>query len=194
MNIWELDKLYIFIMFVIPGFVTLKSYELMHPDERRDSSKQIIDAVAFSCVNYALLFLFILGVEKSSLKQSCFVMYALFYLFVLFVFPVFLAFIWKKIRQSEWFLKHAPHPVGKPWDFVFSQRKTYWVKVHLKDKTVIAGYYGANSFSSSSPAPEQIYLEEAWILTKGGGFERKKNRTAGVIILSSEISHVEFKS
>ncbi|MCU8051456.1 DUF6338 family protein [Shewanella sp. SM43] len=195
MPIWELDKLYIFIIFVIPGFVTLKSYELMCPTaEFKDSSKQVIDAVSFSCINYALLSLFILGVEKSDLRTSCFFAYVIFYLFVLFVFPIIVAFLWRKIRQTDWFLKHAPHPTLKPWDFVFSQRKFLFVKVFLKDKTVIAGYYGEKSFTSSAPAPEQIYLEQTWVLTNGGGFERPKNQSAGVIILSSEISYIEFKT
>lgn len=195
MPIWELDKLYVFLIFVIPGFVTLKSYELMNPSaEYKDSSKQVIDAVSFSCINYALLSLVIVGVEKSDLRSSCFGIYILFYLFVLFIFPVVVAYVWKKIRQTEWFLKHAPHPTLKPWDFVFSQRKFFWVKVYLKNKTVIGGYYGERSFTSSAPAPEQIYLEQSWVLTEGGGFERMKDRSAGVIILSSEISHIEFKS
>ena len=50
-----------------------------------------------------------------------------------------------------------------------------------------------NSFASSAPAEEQIYLEETWVLNEKGGFERKKNTTAGVIILASEISHIELR-
>lgn len=194
MNIWEADKLYIFIMFVIPGFIALKSYELIHPSESKDSSKQIVDAIAFSCLNYGLLLYFILKVEISDLRATEPNLYALFYFAVLFIIPVVLVFTWSWLRRTELFLRFIPHPTGKPWDEVFSQRKVYWLKVGLKDGTVIAGHYGGKSFASSAPWPEQIYLEETWILNDKGGFVRKKNRSAGVIILSGEISYVEFKS
>jgi hypothetical protein len=36
MNIWEVDKLIIFIAFVIPGFISIKVYDLFVPTERRE--------------------------------------------------------------------------------------------------------------------------------------------------------------
>ena len=60
------------------------------------------------------------------------------------------------------FKKKAPHPIKMPWDFVFKQRQWYWVIVELKDGTKVGGKYAEHSFTSSYPAPEQIYLEEKW--------------------------------
>ena len=194
MNIWELDKLYLFIMFVIPGFVTLKTYELLFPEQIKDSSKYLVDAVAYSCLNYALLLFLILKVEKINLINEHQNIYFLFYFFVLFISPVLIAFIWKWLRSTNFVQKNIPHPTGRPWDFVFAQRKPYWVKVVLKDSSVIGGIYSDKSFTSSTPAPEQIYLEETWIINEKGGFERAKNDTAGVIILSKDISHIELRN
>ena len=87
-----------------------------------------------------------------------------------------------------------PHPTEKPWDYVFSQRKSYWVKVVKNDRTIIGGKFSDKSFASSAPAPEQIYLEESWVINNNGGFERVKNTSAGVIILTSEISHIELRN
>ena len=194
MNIWELDKLYVFIMFVVPGFVSLKFYDLLFPNIVKDSSKQVIDAVTYSCLNYAILFLFIVKVEKSSLSTSHTNLYLFFYFFVIFIFPLVIVLIWKWLRSTDFVQKNAPHPTAKPWDYVFSQRKTYWVKVVLKNGTVIGGRYSNQSFASSAPAIEQLYLEESWILNNNGGFLRKKNNTAGVIVLSSEISYLELRN
>jgi len=179
-------------MFVVPGFVSLKSYELLLPSQYKDSSKQIVDAIAYSCLNYAFLFYWILQVEQSDLVKAHQNLYFFFYFFVLFIFPVLLVFLWKWLRATSFVQKNAPHPTEKPWDYVFSQRKEYWVKVVLNDSTIIGGLYSNKSFASSSPAPEQIYLEETWIINDKGGFEREKSRTAGVIILSSEIAYIEF--
>ena len=194
MNIWELDKLYLFIMFVVPGFVSLKTYELLFPGETKDSSKQLVDAVAYSCLNYGLLFFPIILVEGITEFGKCLYLYYIFYFFVLFLSPILIVLIWRKLRQTQFVQKNAPHPTSKPWDFVFSQRKSYWIKVTLKDGTLIGGRFSDKSFASSTPAPEQIYLEEVWVLNENGGFERKKNDTAGVIVLSSEISHIELRN
>ena len=68
------------------------------------------------------------------------------------------------------------------------------MKIVLKDGTTIAGRYGQNSFASSAPAEEQVYLEESWMLNEKGGFMRKKNNTAGVMVISKEIAYIEFRN
>lgn len=193
MDIWEVDKLVLFIAFVIPGFISIKAYQLLCPGSERSTSDQLIDAIAYSSINYALLFFPIIAVESGSLKSVHSSLYYTFYVLVLFIAPIIWVLVWRHLRTREFFLRNAPHPTGKPWDFLFSQRKPYWVEVFLKNGTVIAGLYGKNSSASSAPAPEQIYLEETWFLDVDGEFERAIVDTAGVMILTSEISHIEFR-
>jgi hypothetical protein len=193
MDIWEIDKLELFLAFVIPGFISIKAYQLAFPGTERATSDQLIDAIAFSSINYALLIFPIISIESGNLQESCKFLYYLFYVFVFFIAPIVWVLIWKYLRTRDFFQRNAPHPTAKPWDYVFAQRKPYWVKVIFKDGTIIAGRYADKSFASSAPAPEQIYLEETWILNDKGGFQRAKNNTAGVIILSDEISHIELR-
>lgn len=194
MDIWEINKLALFIAFVIPGFISIKAYQLAFPGTERATSDQLIDAIAYSSINYALLIYPIIAIESSSFKETYKSLYYLFYVFVLFIAPIIWVLIWKHLRTRDFFQRNAPHPTAKPWDYVFAQRKPYWVKVTLKDGTIIGGRYADKSFASSAPAPEQIYLEETWVINDKGGFVRAKNNTAGVIILSSDISHIELRS
>ncbi len=187
MAIWDENKLILFICFVIPGFVALKTYELFFPSRYMDSSKQIVDAIAYSCFNYALLLWPIFHVESGTLRTEHPNCYILFYVFVLFIAPILWVIIWKFIREHNLIQYFFPHPTQKPWDFVFGQRQCYWVIVTLKNGEKIAGMYGPDSFASGAPSEEQIYLEEEWILNEDGGFERPVEQTSGVIILSSEI-------
>lgn len=55
MDIWTVDKLVLFIAFIVPGFVSLKAYELLAPRVTKESTQQLIDAVAYSSINYAIL-------------------------------------------------------------------------------------------------------------------------------------------
>lgn len=194
MDIWETDKLALFIAFVIPGFISIKAYQLAFPGTERAISDQLIDAIAYSSINYALLIFPIISIESGNLKETYRFLYYLFYVFVLFFAPIIWVLIWKYLRTRNFFQRNAPHPTAKPWDYVFAQRKPYWVKVTLNNGAIIAGRYADKSFASSAPAPEQIYLEETWVINQNGGFVRAKNNTAGVIILSNEISHIELRS
>lgn len=193
MDIWQSDKLAMFLLFVVPGFISIKCYQLAFPGTVRATSEQLIDAVAYSSINYALLFVPFMLVKKLALASSYPLVYYLFYFFAIFVAPILWVLIWKLMRASSFMQRTAPHPTAKPWDFVFQKRKWYWVKVTLANGTVIGGRYAGNSFASSAPAPEQMYLEECWVLGEKGQFFRKKNQTAGVLILSKEISHIELR-
>jgi hypothetical protein len=192
LNIWEENKLILFITFVVPGFIAIKAYELLSPSRYTDSSKQIVDAVSYSCIVYIILLWPIYLVEKSTIRSTQPHLYLLFYTGAMFVFPLILVIGWKYLRQLEIIQKFVPHPTQKPWDFVFGQRNTYWVIVTLKNGEKIGGMFGLNSFASSAPAKEQIYLEEHWVLNEDGGFDRRAEQSSGIIILSSEILSVEL--
>jgi len=191
-NIWDIDTLFLFIAFVIPGFISIKVYDLIVPTDSADSAKKIVDAIAYSCINYALLLWPITSIESSNLAAAHPNLHRLFYVLVLFVFPVIWVFIWRLIRTMELFQRNAPHPTGKPWDFVFSQRQCFWIIVTLKNGDQVAGKFAGNSFSSSHPANEQLFLEETWVMNDDGGFERPRTNTAGILILSGEILTVEL--
>lgn len=130
--------------------------------------------------------------EKFDIANSHPGWYSTFYLFVLLISPVSLAFGWKFLRNTKLLKKHFHHPVAKPWDYVFSKGGAYWVIVTLNNGRKVGGRYDSDSFSSSSPSPEQIYLEEAWEVNDAGGLERPLESTAGVLVLSREISTVEL--
>jgi hypothetical protein len=192
MDLWQTDKLVLFVAFVVPGFVALKTYELLVPRAARDSAQQVIDAVAYSCINYALLFWPIYEVQAHGIATSSPRLYALFYAFVLLLAPVSWACLFVWLRNSQFFQSSLPHPTGKPWDFVFGQRQPYWVIVTLKDGRKVAGRYDSKSFASSAPAPEQLYLQEAWVLNADDGFDRSRSETAGILVLASDVVTIEL--
>ncbi|MBU9837349.1 hypothetical protein J1786_21345 [Rahnella sp. L72c] len=66
--------------------------------------------------------------------------------------------------------------------------------VTLKNGKKIGGLYGYKSFTSNSPFPNEIYLEEHWLLDDDGDLQRKVNDTAGILILKDEISHLELNN
>ncbi len=70
MDVFSTDKIFLFIAFVVPGFIAMKTYELLTPSRYIDSSKQIIDAITYSCINYSILLFPIYYLEISDFRHS----------------------------------------------------------------------------------------------------------------------------
>jgi len=52
--------------------------------------------------------------------------------------------------------------------------------------------FGLDSFASSNPADEQIYLQEVWTLDDKGRFLSPVKNSRGIILMNDEIRAVEF--
>ncbi|TAN07743.1 MAG: hypothetical protein EPN38_06020 [Rhodanobacteraceae bacterium] len=192
MDVWNINTLSLFIAFVVPGFVSLKTYQLLFPSESISSDKLLIDAIAYSSINYAILLWPIYAIETHNVRALHPTAYVLFYVFALLIAPVIWIYLFRWIRTTQIAQCAMPHPTSRPWDYVFGKRHPYWIVVTLKSGKSVGGRYDTSSFASSAPAPEQLYLEEHWVLNEDGGFERPRAETAGILILPSEIVTVEF--
>lgn len=192
MEKFTFDNVYIFVIFFLPGFISIKVYDLIISTERRDFSKSLFEVIGYSVVNFALLsWLIYLNVVNTSWLYSPF-WFIVSIIVVFFGFPAVLPFFFLIIIKSKYFSKYIVHPVLKPWDYVFSKREQLWVIVNLKDGTKIGGIYSEKSFTSSYPSNEQIYLEQVWKLDDKGAFDKPIERSNGIIILGSDISSIEL--
>ncbi|MDS7924564.1 MULTISPECIES: DUF6338 family protein [Acinetobacter] len=192
MELIDQSKLAFFIAFILPGFICMRVYTLLCPTQSIEFNQKILDALTYSCLIYGFNFIFIYWIEELTKVYSFPFLYGLFYFYLLFLCPILLANYWHKIRESKWFQRRAPHPTLLPWDFVFSKRTVCWVIITLNDGTKIHGRYGKNSFVSNYPLEPQIYLDEFWKPDVDGGFDRKYNLSAGIILLSKDIRSIEF--
>lgn len=192
MNIWDIDKAALFIVLVLPGFISLKVYDLIVAGENRDFSKSIVESIAYSVLNFAVLSWLIIKISAPDywIESPFFYWISIVHIFI--VFPSVWPFIFVSLSKLKIFKKHLLNPINQPWDKFFSRRESYWVTVHLKNDTVIRGKYALNSSASAYPKERQIYLEEVWKAGKNGGFGKKVDRTMGVILFESEISYIEF--
>ena len=195
MSIFEAEKIYFFVLFVIPGFVALRVYDLFYPSERIDGIKRIVEAVSYSCISYAMLSpLIVFSWPYLTTSSTNYYATAGLSLLFLIVGPILVTVSWHFFRMFVAKKGLIHHPVGKPWDYVFSSKPPSWVKVYMKNGDIIAGFYGTKSFASSAPNAEALFLEEVWHLNDSGGFDKKKARTTGILISPDIISHIDFRS
>jgi len=191
-DIFEINKIILFIIFFVPGFISMKVYHLLIASERINFSESFSEAIGFSSINFAAFSWLIIIINRNSFYKNYFTWYLIIVLFIIFVAPIIWTILYVKVAKSKKFRKYILSPIKNPWDYFFEQKKSCWVVVNLKNGEKIGGVYSDNSFSSAFPNKEQIYLEELWLLNVKGDFIRKKNRTKGILILGDDIKSIEF--
>lgn len=89
----DIEKLLLFLVFVVPGFVALKVYDLLIPAERRDFSSSIVEVISFSMVNLAIMSWAILLLIKGQFYKEHQTLFLLSAVGILFVTPAGLAIL-----------------------------------------------------------------------------------------------------
>lgn len=191
-SFFNVDKLMLFILFFIPGFISLKIWDIIVPGDRRDFTKSFFEVLAYSALNYAAFSWLIILIHSNNFPNQHFYWYIFFSVLLLFLIPVLWPIIFFNLLRIKLIAKYIISPFQKPWDYVFSKRESCWIIVHLKDERRIGGKYDTKSFSSSAPAEEQIYLEEVWTLDDNGNFLEQVQRSKGIIIMREDITAIEF--
>lgn len=176
MDFSDFDKFIVFIVFFVPGFISIKIYDLLVIGDRRDFSKSILEAIGYSCLYYATLSWLILLIHSNNFFSNHTVFYVIVIFIILFLFPILWPILFIKLITCSKFLKYFNNPIPKPWDYVFLKREPYWVIIHLKDGKRIGGIYNTDSYASVYPIEEQIYLQEVWKLDEMGIRKMIKNR------------------
>ncbi|RJQ77772.1 hypothetical protein D5S17_15265 [Pseudonocardiaceae bacterium YIM PH 21723] len=111
-------------------------------------------------------------------------------LVLLVVVPAAAAFgvsLWERRRRPAGYRSNRT-----AWDHMFRTRGSCFVRVRLKDGTWIGGWYGSNSYATSYPEPEGLYLESAWRMRPDGAFTGRVGHTAGLYLRGEDADIVEL--
>jgi hypothetical protein len=184
----DLDRLTLFLFFAVPGFITMKVYDLIVPAERRNFGEAVVDVVSYSIINLALFGWWLLPLVSSRAPEW----YGASVYAVLFVTPAVLGVLAVGLRQLPFLRGKLVHPTPTGWDHFFGQGQPCWILFHLQSGRKIGGYYGAGSLASSYPQPPEVYVEEVWELDEQLRFRDRKDQTLGLIIAREDCEFIEL--
>lgn len=193
------SQVFVIILFIIPGFVFTRVLGLFIPLRIKQTTQLILDSLAMSCVNYALLSPLVWVITNENFSSKYPVWFLVLWFSILFLSPLFFAWIAirfidsPKLRGFRQTLS-LTHPIPKAWDYFFREGKQCWVLATLRDGRMIAGLYGAKSFASSFPAEEDLYLEKLCKLSPEGKMEGLTPASEGFILRMENIEVLEFYS
>ena len=191
------EVLILLLFLLVPGFVFIRVIDTLHPGRRASMGNQIIDVGFWSVAILAVWFLpaVLLFQRGSGLPYGLYPL-LLFVLIVggVFATPLLLAYILHRLELRGTLKKLGTKPSPTPSDWVFSGSADdhYHVLFHRKDGKDLGGYFGENSFATSSPNGQEIYVEEVWRLDEDGRFVEPVEETQGAIVNREDCTLIEF--
>ena len=188
MEKYTLENLIPVLIFIVPGFVSYKIWTILIPTENKKLSDQIIEILCYSAINFAVLFPLFFIVSKNN--NYCIIIPLLILIFL--VFPIIWPILISKILKSGFMKGRVINPTPKAWDHYFSSGQPCFMLIHLKNGNKIGGLYANNSFASSFPNPEDLYISEVWKIDEEGKFIEKIENSKGLLISKDFIDFIEM--
>jgi hypothetical protein len=186
-DLLEINKIQLIIVFILPGFISLKIWKLLIPSHEFKISEYILEIICYSTINFTVLFWLIPLAEKN----HGFLCYGI-YILVMFICPIIWPIIWKMLVTSKLLKGNILHPTPKAWDYYLGLGKSCFMLIHLKNGNLIGGLYYKDSFASSYPNDLDLYIKEVWKINTEGQFIEKINNTDGLLIAYDVIEYIEL--
>lgn len=187
----SVDTLLLFALIFVPGFISIKAYDLIYPGAQRKMSENALDAISYGCINLVVFWWPLAFIYKAGWVAS----HPLrFYLALLLMFLV-MPFLWPvliRYLHGTWIgrlLFMDPTPAA--WDAYFGLKEACWILIRLKNGESIGGWYSVKSYASAYPEKD-LYIEQVWKRNAEGQFEEKINQTKGMWISKDSIEYLEF--
>lgn len=189
MEVLTKGNLVAFMAFVLPGFLSMKVFGLLHPTDRIKLKDNVLEAISFSLVNFVIMIWPISNIVKA--QEITFSVYAMI-IAVFFIFPLILPVILHVILNLLAAKGKILQRSTTAWDEFFLRRAECWVIAHLKDGRRIGGWFGTNSYASLYPNQGHLYIEELWELDENGSFQRSIPASKGAILRPGDYDLVEL--
>jgi Family of unknown function (DUF6338) len=187
------EKLLRFFLFFMPGFVSLKFYDWLVPNNPRKFSDAILEVVGYSFFNYAVLCFWWLPLALNTEPDHVFDFKVVIQvLAITFIFPALWPILYVHLSSRRIFNRWFGQPIPSAWDKVFGSGRWFYATVHLKDGRRIGGLFERGSYASAYPDKETLYLQELWLLDQNGAYLKPVPDTAGILILADQIALVEL--
>ena len=187
----SVNSLYLILVFIVPGFIALSVRSQFITGRIPSENKASLLSYLTISVIYGALVLPI--VDPALIQDSRLVWFG-----VVFVGPIFLGLLLGINIQKDLvrrflnrFGLYPAHAIPTAWDWKFSSTPEQWVLVTLKDGTRFGGFYGAQSFTSSSPDERDMYIQWVYDIDEDGIWSVPDSEN-GLLIAAGEIRTIEF--
>ena len=111
---------------------------------------------------------------------------------VLVATAILLPLIWVYLRKKEFIKKYIRQQTPTAWDHYFASRKPCFVLIHLTNGELIGGYFGKDSFATTSPDKISIYIEQVYTVQENGELGDIVPDSKGMLLREDNFEYIEF--
>ena len=184
------DKLLLFVLFVFPGLVSMQFYRILMPAKAVEWSTAIQEGLFYSVLNIVLCFpLLYLNARYDSWHAH--LLWCWFSaMIVLLAAPILWPILFVKAIRSK-LMRGLQLPFPTAWDAFFDRREPCFLLIHLKDGSMIGGYYGPGSFAGAFPHDGDLYISVVYHLDEEGLFGEPVPDSKGVLLRKEDYDYIE---
>ena len=184
---------------IIPGLVALFVRSQFVTERRPSHKANVLSYTTISIIYYALILPFVDWVLPEKAEYATLV---IAWFFIVLIGPIALGFLLGVNIQKN-FIRgllrrwgiNLVHTIPTAWDWRFgSLASEQWVLVSLTDGTRVAGFFGSDSFASSSDLGERdLYIQETYDIDMHDNWvPHSPDGKSGILIASGMIRTIEF--
>jgi hypothetical protein len=187
----EFRNLIVFLVLVLPGFISMRVYSLIRPGEQPTLKDTIFEAIAYSTINFGLLFWPIMVLIESENIYLQGLLCAIIFVIAPAIWPFVLDRVLEATAGRGW----IQYRYKTAWDDFFSRRKACWLIVHLHDGRRLGGIFHNKSYATLYPTPGHLFIEELWeVDQESGEFVGSGPLSQGIILKPEDYRFVEIKA
>lgn len=191
-GILSLNELEVFVLFVVPGLVSMSTYRLLMPARAIEWSHGLLQGLFYSSLNFVLLAPLIALLAGPEFPRSHPWLFWFGLVLVLLVFPASWPALLRRAFRWDRVARRIQIPYPTAWDYLFDIKEPVFVLVHLNTGALVGGYWGQNSYAGSFPNHGDIYLEAVYHVNERGEFGDPIDHTQGVLLRRDEYSYLEL--
>jgi len=191
--LFEHGGLVALVVFIVPGFIAWRTYQLRRPQGEQKAADAIVDIIAFSVLTSLLWF------NRHWTTWPTTFADALWFFSEIFITPILIALAYQWILEcfAKRYWITSPHP--RAWDFIFNSlayRKNgvgangLFLIVTLKTGSRVAGLYSHPGYASLWPYDRDLLLGQTWEL-EGGKPARSVAGSIGLYLDAASIDTIE---
>jgi hypothetical protein len=191
----SLAALLIAAYFVVPGFLAIVAFDAVVTRISRDTPRIVLEAIAVSLG----FWLVTAPLHIWTLQRGYFETHVVFTAFLYSLGAILLPPA-AGLAIANWIRRHPRllsalgirPPAPRAWDYYFGRGGHTFVIVTLTDGSRLCGLWSDQSFASSYPATEDLYLEALVQLDASGHIGEYVSYTQGAWVPGSAIKTLEF--
>jgi len=194
---------FLILFIVFPGLVTMRVFRLFAAAKEMDWRFSLHESAFWGTVNilfaYLIWTIFVIVApylyKPSEILAEIDPLNRFVESFVfLIVTAMILSAVWLFFRKREFVKRYILCQDPTAWDYYFSYRQPCFILVHLKNGSLIGGYFGSRSFASAYPDKRSLFIEKVIQIDENGNFGSYVENSDGVLLREDDFEYLEFFS